>query len=148
MNLDGGVAHIKERRQSRSWRINLPPASDLLQKERDNDEERVENPNAHGSGSVRQRSAGHERVAYLHDNQSNPKTDDGSFASCRHGIACQIKDNSSGEQSDFQSEFQAAIIPQTKANFPCVVVDREISRMRNEVENPVRKNSHGHDQSG
>jgi len=69
--------------------------------------------------------------------QREPKTDSGSFASCRHGIASQVKNNSDGEQSDFQSELQAAIIPQTKANFPFVVVDREIVRMRNKIENPV-----------
>jgi len=40
------------------------------------------------------------------------------------------------------------MIPKTKTNFPRVIVDGEIPRMRDKIENPVRENSQAHDQSG
>src|SRR5207249_7418166 len=62
-------------------------------------------------------------------------------------ISRQVKHNPDAKQPDFQRKLGIPIIPQAAAHFPRVVVDREITRMRNQVENPVRENSGAHHKS-
>src|SRR5438067_2430109 len=50
------------------------------------------------------------------------------------------------KQRDFQRKLRVAIVPQTEADFPSVVVDREIARVRNEIENPMREDCEADDQ--
>jgi hypothetical protein len=64
----------------------------------------------------------------------------------RHRILCKVHGDSVSEQRDFQHELRVAIIPQTKTDFPSVIVDREIAWMGNEVENPVRENCETNDE--
>ena len=90
--------------------------------------------------------ARHVRVADLHDDQSDSERDHSSLADCRHRISRQVESDAAGKQRDLQRKLRVAIVPQTKADFPCVVVDREIAGMRNEVENPVRENCEADDQ--
>jgi hypothetical protein len=106
----------------------LPPAPDLLQKERHNHKERVENPNANRSGQWRAR---HVRVTDLDDNQENSKKDNGLSSNYGHHISRQVNDDPNAKQRDLQCEFRVPIIPQTKTNFPSVVIDREVTRMCN-----------------
>src|SRR6266568_2967386 len=50
--------------------------------------ERVENPNAYGSGLIGQWRAWHIRVADLDDNESDSEDDYGFSANCRRRISC------------------------------------------------------------
>src|SRR5439155_578096 len=79
--------------------------------------------------------------ADLDDNESDSEDDYGFSANCGHHISHQVKNDPGGQHSDFQCKLEVPIIPQIKTDFPSVVVDREIARMRNEVDNPVRKHS-------
>src|SRR5437773_6233090 len=133
--------------RSRSRRISLPPAHDFLYQESDNHKKRVENPNAHGSSLIRQWITRYIRITHLDDNEGDPESDHGSFPNRQHRISRQVKHDPDAKQPDFQRKLGIPIIPQTKAHFPRVVVDREITRMRNQVENPVRQNSEAYDQS-
>jgi len=54
--------------------------SDLLHHERNQNERRVENPNAHGSRLIRQGRARHVRVANLHDDESDSKRNDSRYS--------------------------------------------------------------------
>src|SRR5262249_31144739 len=66
------------------------------------------------------------------------------LANRRRHIARQVKENAADEQSDFQSKFWVPVIPQTKTNFPRIIVNGEIARMCNEIENPVGENGNAH----
>src|SRR4029453_10204840 len=133
--------------QSRSQRISLPLTPNFLYQESDHDKERVENPNAHGSGLICQWVTRHVCITYLDDNEGDSKSDHYSFTNCGHRISRQVKHDSDAQQPDFQRKFGIPIMPQPKADFPRVVVDGEITRMRDEVQNPMRENSQAHDQS-
>ena len=100
----------------------FPPPPDLLYRERDNHEQRIKNPNAHGRSLVTQWRSRHVRVADLHDDQSDPERNYSSLTDCPHRISRQIKNNAAGEQRDLQRKLRVAIIPQTKADLRCVVV--------------------------
>jgi hypothetical protein len=78
--------------------------------------------------------------------RASSERDHSSLANCRHRISRQVKSDPAGEQRDLQRKLRVAIIPQTKADLPSVVVDREIARVRNEIENPVRENCQADDQ--
>src|SRR5437899_1809181 len=119
----------RRRKQSRSQCISLPPTPDFLYQESDNDKERIEKPNAHGSGLICQRIARRVRITYLDDNEGDSESDYGSFTNCRHRISREVKHDPGPKQPDFQCKFGAPIIPQTETDFPRVVVDREIWRM-------------------
>src|SRR6266511_672198 len=138
----------RRRKRSRSRCISLPPTPNFLYEERNNHKERVENPNAHDGFLVRQWIARHVRVTYLDHNERDSESDHSCFANRRHRISRQVKHDPDAKQPDFQCELRIPIIPQTETHFPRVVVDREITRMRDEVENPVRENSQAYNQSG
>jgi hypothetical protein len=108
----------------------LPPTPDFLYQESDNDKERIEKPNAHGSGLIRQWIARHVRITYLDDNEDDSESDHGSFTNCRHRISRQVKHDPDAKQPDFQRKLGIPIIPQAETHFPRVVIDREITRMR------------------
>src|SRR5437773_6778763 len=133
--------------RSRSRRISLPPAHDFLYQESDNHKKRVENPNAHGSSLIRQWITRYIRITHLDDNEGDPESDHGSFPNRQHRISRQVKHDPDAKQPDFQRKLGIPIIPQAEAHFPRVVVDREITRMRNQVESPVRENSGAHHKS-
>src|SRR6266576_3000634 len=137
----------KHRKQLRSLCTILAPAPDLLHNERDNNEQRVENPDAHRCRLIGQWRARHIRVANLDDDQANSKADYRRFANCRHHIPREIKNYPASKERDLQCKFRVAVVPETKTNFPSVIVDREIARMRNEVENPMREDRCADDQS-
>ena len=69
-------------------------------------------------------------MTYLDDNEGDSERDHGCFANCRHRISRQVKHDSGAKEPNFQRKLGIAIIPQTETHFPCVVVDREITRMR------------------
>src|SRR5207249_8238911 len=112
----------------------------------DHDKERIENPDAHHGGFVRERLTRNVRVSDLDNGQANAKADRGRFSRERHHVSRQVEDDSAGKQRDFQCKLWIAIIPRAKSDFPSVVVDRQIARMSNEIEDPMRKNSHAHNQ--
>src|SRR5439155_190412 len=137
----------RRRKPSRSRCISLPPTPDFLYQESDNDKERIENPNAHGSRLICQRCERHVRITHLDDNEDDSESDHSSFSNCRHRISRQAKHDSGAKQPNFQRKLGIPIIPQTETHLPRVVVDREITRMRDQVENPVRENSGAHHKS-
>src|SRR5206468_12290962 len=116
--------------------------------ESDNHKECVENPNAHDGLLVRQWIARHICITYLDDNEGGPESNHSCFADRRHHISRQVKQDPCAKQPDLQCKLWIAIIPYAETYFPRVIVDREVTRMRNQVENPVRKHSQAHDQGG
>jgi len=106
------------------------PTSDFLYQERDNHKKGIENPNAHDGFLVRQWIARHVRITYLDDNEGDSEIDHRSFTNCRHRISGQVKQDPCTKQPDFQTKLLIPIIPQAKTHFPRVVVDREVTRMR------------------
>src|SRR5215475_12304952 len=139
---------LKRQKQSRSSRISLPPTPDSLYEESDKHKKRVEDPNAHDSLLVRQWIARHVRITYLDNNQGESEGDHRSFANYRHRISRQVKHDPHSEQRYFQCELRVSIIPQTETDFPSVVVNREITRMGDEIENPMRENGDTNNQRG
>ena len=69
-------------------------------------------------------------LTYLDDNEGYSESDHRSFTNCRRRISRNVKRDPDAEQPDFQRKLGIPIIPQTETHFPCVVVDREITRMR------------------
>src|SRR5438132_3284443 len=129
----------KHRKQLRSRSTTLAPAPDLLHNERDNNEQRVENPDAHRCRLIGQWRARHIHIADLDHNQRDSEGDYDYFANCRHHIPREVKNYGASKERDLQCKLRVTITPQTKTNFPSVVVDREIARMRNDVEKPMRE---------
>ena len=111
-----------------SWRINFSSAADLFHRERHKNKKRVENPNTRHRGFICQRRARHVRIADLNNNENKSERDHSSFANCWHRVSREVQDDPGGEQRDLQRKLRVAIIPQTKTDFPFVVVDREIAR--------------------
>src|SRR5262245_55830032 len=111
--------------------------ANLFHGESDKNKQRVENPNADRRGLIRQWRARNIRVADLDDDQGDAERDHSSLANCRHDISSQVKSDPAGEQCDLECKLRVTIIPQTKTDLRCVVVDREIAGMRDEIENPM-----------
>src|SRR5207248_6726488 len=124
----------------------LAPAHHILHNDGDNSDQRVQQPAAHRCRLIGQWRARHIRVANLGHNQRDPEGDYGYFANCRHYITREIKNYPASKERDLQCKLRVTITPQTNTNFPSVVVDREIARMRNEVEKPMRENCKADDQ--
>src|SRR6185437_11044783 len=100
----------RRRRQSRSWRINLPATSDFLDQESDNHKECVENPNARDGLPGRQWIARHICITYLDDNERGSESNHGSSTNSRHHISRQVKQNPYAKQPDFQCKKTATPI--------------------------------------
>src|SRR6266536_5147543 len=131
---------------SRTRRVSLRSSADLFHEPCDEDEKRVEDPNTHCGCLVAQRRARHVSVAYLNNYESDSESDRGPLAYCRHYIACQIKDDAQRKQRVLQRKLRLAIVPQTETNLGSVIVNREIVRMRDEIENPMREDCDADDQ--
>ena len=120
--------------------------TDVFHGERDKNKQRVEDPNTCHCGCIRQCPARHIRIPDLNNDESSSKRNHSSLANYRHRISCKIKSDPASKQRDFQRKLRVPIVPQTEADFPSVVVDREIARVRNEIENPMREDCEPNDQ--
>jgi len=101
----GEVVGVDRERTAVDWAIRsrsttLAPAPDLLHNERDNNEQRVENPDAHRCRLIGQWRARHIRIANLDHNQRDPEGDYGYFANCRHHIPREIKNYPASKERD------------------------------------------------
>src|SRR4029077_10963327 len=78
--------------------------------------------------------------------EGDSENDHGPLANRRHYIACQIERDPQPKQRDLQGKLRVAIVPQTETNLGSVIVNGEIVRMRDEIENPMREHCGADDQ--
>src|SRR5258708_32471692 len=101
----------------------MPTLPDPLYRRRGVHEQRIKMPIACGCTLVTQWRSRNVRVADLHNGKSDSECDYSSLADCQHRISRQVESDAAGEQRNLQRKLRVAIIPQTKPDLRCVVVD-------------------------
>ena len=117
----------------------------LLDEERDDRENRVEDERRDRKSAIGTGRAAHKRVACLNQDQHSNESDDADLSRDR-AVAFQIEDRAAKKNSDLQTELDGSVIPKTEADFQRVVIDGEIRAMNNQIEKPMRKNGETHEQ--
>src|SRR5882724_839497 len=115
----------------------------LLEQERDDRENRVEDERRDREGAIGRGRTAQEGVACLNQHQRRSEDDDAGFPRDR-AVAFQIKDRAKKKNSDLQYKFDPSMIPKTEADFQRVVIDGEIGTMNNKIEKPMRKHGEPH----
>jgi len=69
------------------------------------------------------------------------------LANCRHRIPHKVRSDPDSEERKFRRKLRIPIIPQTEINFSFVIVNREVARMRDQIEYPVRDNRESDDKA-
>src|SRR6266487_449032 len=139
-----GTCFFDALRHQRDGKLRGDCAS-LLEKKRNDREDRVEDERRDRKGAIGRGQAAQEDVAGLNQDQHRNENDDADLS--RDGaVAFQIEDRAEKKNSDLQYKFDASVIPKTEADFQRVVIDGEIGAMNNQIEKPMRKNGETHEQ--
>jgi hypothetical protein len=137
-----GTCFFDALRHQRDGKLRGDCAS-LLEKERNDREDRVEHERRDRKGAIGRGQPAQEGIAGLNQDQRCNENDDADFSRDR-AIAFQIEHRAENKNSDLQYKFHPSLIPKTEADFQRVVIDGEIGAMNNQIEKPMRKNGETH----
>ena len=137
-----GTCFFDALRHQRDGKLRGDCAS-LLEKERNDREDRVEHERRDRKGAIGRGQPAQEGIAGLNQNQHRNENDDADLPRDR-AIAFQIEHRAENKNSDLQYKFDPSMIPKTEADLQRVVIDGEIGAMNNQIEKPMRENGETH----